>query len=48
MQPRWATYPRECLDLFDIVLENRWLLSLVESIKLGNVVDLNIVLDSIT
>lgn len=44
---RLRTHPGKCLDLFNVVLENRGLLPLVKSVKLWNIVDLDIVLNSI-
>lgn len=40
-------YPRKTFDLLDVVLEYRWLLPVVKSIELRDVVHLDIVLDPI-
>lgn len=42
-----VTFSAEGFDLLDMVLENRRLGTLVVAIKLGKVVDLNVVLDSV-
>ena len=47
MQSFGTTYPRECLDLFDIFCEDRGLFPLMKSVELGNVVNLDVILDSI-
>lgn len=43
----FIAYPGEFLDLLDVVLQNRGLRTLMKPVKLGNVVDLNIVFDAI-
>lgn len=45
---RKLTYPAEILNLVNVIRDNGGLLSLVVAIKLGNVVDLNIILDTVT
>jgi len=42
------TYPAEIFNLVNVIRDNRGLLSLVVAIKLGNVVDLNIILNTVT
>lgn len=41
-------YPAEIFNLVNVIRDNRRLLSRVVAIKLGNVVDLNIILDTVT
>lgn len=41
-------YPTKSLDFINIIRQNRRLLSMVVSIKLGNVVHLHIILDAIS
>ena len=42
------TYTTEGFNLLDVGTENRWLVALMEAVKLGNVVHLDIILDAIS
>lgn len=43
-----TAYPRKTLDLLDVVLEHWRLLPVVKTIELGDVINLDIVFDSIS
>jgi hypothetical protein len=48
---RWmrkGTYSAEIFNFVNVIRDDRGLLSLVMAIKFGNVVDLNVILDTIT
>lgn len=40
-------YPTEFLNFCDVVFEDIWLCSLVKAVELGNIVHLNIIVDTI-
>lgn len=42
-----TTYTCKTLNFFNVIFEHGWLLALVVAIKLGNVVDLDVVLDAV-